>query len=68
MEFFIGNDMHEVKEIVTLMLENKRHTFAVVSDDFPLPEHDIIGNRFLHSYDFNLTNRYSELDGKIYLL
>ena len=64
----MGNDKHEAKETVILTLENKRHTFAVVHDDFSLPEDGIIGNPFLHSYKFNLSNKSLELNGKIYLL
>ena len=67
-EFLKGNDKHEAKETIILMLENKRHTFAVVADDFQLPENGIVGNPFLHSYEFNLTNRSLELDSKIYPL
>ena len=37
-EFCMGNDKHEAKETLILTLENKRHTFAVVHDDFPLSE------------------------------
>ena len=48
------------------MLENKRHNFAVGADDFPLAEDGIVGNPFLHSYKFNLTNRYLELKGIIF--
>ena len=64
----MGNDKHEAVETVILMLQNKRHTFAVVHDDFPLLEDGIVENPFLRSYKFNLSNKFLELDGKIYLL
>ena len=67
-EFFMGNDRHEARETVSLTLENVMHTFVVVPDNFPLSEDGIAGNPFLHSYEFNLTNRSLELNGRIYLL
>ena len=66
--FYMGNDKHEAKETAILTLENKRHTFAAVHDDFPIPEDGIVGNLFIHSYKFNLSNKSLEFDGKIYLL
>ena len=67
-EFFMGNDRPEARETVRLSLENTRHSFVVVPDNFPLPEADIAGNPCLHSYGFNLTNRSLQLKGRIYLL
>ena len=66
--FSMGNEKHQTRETVILTFQNKEHKFVVVPDDFPLPEDGIIGNPFLHSYTFKLTNRSLHLDDEIYVL
>ena len=61
--FSMGNDRHTTSEITKLKFQGKEHVFVIVPNDFPLPEDGIIGIPFMHSYKFNLSNTYLELNG-----
>ena len=61
--FSMGNDKHTTSEIKKLKFQEKEHVFAIVPNDFPLPEDGITGIPFMQSYKFNLSNAYLELNG-----
>ena len=67
-EFSMGNNKHRTSEVTKLKFQGKEHLFVIVPENFPIPENGIIVIPFLHSYWFNLSNKYLQLDDKRYSL
>ena len=67
-EFSMGNDKHRTNDVTKLKFQSKEHLFVNVPEDFPIPENGIIGTPSLHSYHFNLSNNYLQLDDERYSL